>query len=188
MRTRALVPVAVAALALAGCGDHALVLRVDLLSYVDPALRTVAFGPIPAAPGGLATGEQVLVDDVTVNLVGGLEGVTEAEAVELTMAVIARDSTGSGTDTLRLYASDEATEPLATPPAVVQVLTLLPGVTDTVVTTVTADRRVAELFVQRRMRIGVTASARGPESGEPLVGSLELSALQAVVIAGRKTP
>jgi len=50
MRTRALIVIAAAALALTGCGDHHLVLKVDVLSYLDPALRAVAFGPVPGVP------------------------------------------------------------------------------------------------------------------------------------------
>jgi hypothetical protein len=188
MRTRTSILVAAAALVLAGCGDHNLVLRVDVLSYVDPALRSASFGPIPPAPGGLATGEQALVDDETINLVDGMSGVAEVEAVEITLAVIARDSTGAGVDTLRLYASDEDTEPLATVPVLEQVVTLSPGETDTVSVTVAGDRRVADLFVQRVMRISVTSSGRGPQSGDPLNGSVELNTLEAVVIAGRKAP
>lgn len=188
MRTRIGILVATAALVLAGCGDHNLVFRVDILSYIDPAMRSAWFGPIPPAPGGLATGEQALVDDETINLVDGLGGVAEVETVELTMAVIARDSTGSGVDTLRLYASDADTHPLATAPVLQQVVELRPGETDTVSVTVAGDRRLAELFVQRMLRISVTSSGRGPESGEALNGSVELSTLEAVVIAGRKAP
>jgi hypothetical protein len=102
--------------------------------------------------------------------------------------VIVRDSTGTGVDTLRFYASDEDTHPLETAPVLQRVVQLQPGVTDTVSVTVAGDRRLAELFVQRMMRISVTSSGRGPESGEALNGSVELNVLEAVVIAGRKAP
>jgi hypothetical protein len=186
MRKRAIILAAAAALALVGCGDHNLVLRVDVLSYLDPGMRSASFGPIPAMPGGLVTGEQALVDDETVNLVNGLSGVAEVEDVELTMSVITRDSTGAGVDTLRLYASDGDTHPFATEPVLQQVVTLSPGRTDTTSVTVSGNRRLADLFVQQRMRISVTSSGRGPESGDALNGSVELSKLEAVVIAGRK--
>jgi hypothetical protein len=186
MRTRIGILLATAALVLAGCGDHNLVLKVDILSYLDPELRSVAFGPIPATPGGLVTGEQAIVQDETINMLEGLNGVAEVEAVEITMTVIARDSTGSGVDTLRVYVSDDATAPLATQPIIEQVVTLTPGQTDTVSTTVSGDRRVADLFVQRSMRLSVTTSGRGPETGDALNGAVELSKLEAVVIAGRK--
>ncbi len=186
MRTRIGILLATVALLLAGCGDHHLVLRVDVLSYLDPGMRAASFGPIPPTPGGLATGEQALVDDEEINLLDGLSGVAEVQSVEITMTVIARDSTGSGVDTLRLYASGAETAPRSTPPVVQRVLTLSPGVTDTVSVTVAGDPRVEDLFVQRRMRLSVTSSGRGPESGDPLNGRIELSALEAVVIAGRK--
>ena len=188
MRTRSGILAALSVLLLAGCGDHNLVLRVDVLSYVDPVMRSAWFGPIPPAPGGLATGEQALVDDETINLVEGMSGVAEVQSVELTLGVIVRDSTGAGVDTLRLYASDEDTHPLETAPVLQQVVQLEPGVTDTVSVTVAGDRRLAELFVQRMMRISVSSSGRGPESGEALNGSVELNVLEAVVIAGRKAP
>jgi hypothetical protein len=63
---------------------------------------------------------------------------------------------------------------------------LAPGVTDTVDVTVPADSRVADLFVQRKMRLSVTTSLRGPESGDPLNGRVVLRTLEAIVIAGRK--
>jgi hypothetical protein len=186
MRARALVVTAVAALALAGCGAHNLVLKVDVLSYLDPALRAVAFGPVPAAPGGLASGEVPLVDDEAINLLGGLNGVAEVRTVSIALSAIVRDSTGTGSDTLRIYASDEDTPPRSTPPVVAVVVALVPGVTDTIDVTVPADARVADLFVQRRMRLSVTTSLRGPESGDPLNGRVVLRTLDAIVIAGRK--
>jgi hypothetical protein len=186
MRARAIMLVAAAALALVGCGDHNLVVRIDVLSYLDPAYRVAAFGPVPAAPGGLATGELALVDDQAVNLLEGLDGVAEVRSVSIGLSAIVRDSTGSGTDTLRVYASDETTAPRTTAPILTEVVTLVPGRTDTVEVTVPADARVADLFVRRKMRLGVTTSLRGPVSGDPLNGRLTLRTLDAIVIAGRK--
>jgi hypothetical protein len=186
MRTRALIVLAVAALALSGCGDHNLVLKVDVLSYLDPALRAVAFGPVPVAPGGLATGEQALVDDETINLLDGLNSVAEVHSVTIGLAAFAHDSTGSGSDTLRIYASDENTDPRSTPPVAELVVALTAGRDTTVDVTVPADSRVAELFVRRKMRLSVTTSLRGPESGDPLNGRVALRTLEAIVIAGRK--
>ena len=70
---RFLLPLAAAAL-LAGCGDRHLVLRVDVLSFIAPADRQTNFGPIPAVPGGVATGEVALVDNADVSLLQGLGG------------------------------------------------------------------------------------------------------------------
>jgi hypothetical protein len=188
MRTRTFLIVAATALALTGCGNHNLVMQVDILSYLDPAMRSIDIGPIPAATGGIASGEQALVDDASVNLLQGLSGVAEVHAVSIVMSAIVRDSTGSGVDTLRIYASDRETEPTDTEPIVEEVVTLSPGVTDTVNVTVAGDQRVADLFVQHGMRLTVTTSVRGPETGDALRGSVRLRALDAVVIAGRKIP
>jgi hypothetical protein len=186
MRTRALIVIAAAALALAGCGDHNLVLKVDVLSYLDPALRAVAFGPVPAMSPALVSGEQPLVDDEAIQLLEGLNSVADVQSISLVLSAFAHDSTGSGSDTLRIYASDEDTHPLATLPIVELVVNLVAGRDTTLDVTVPADTRVAELFVQRRMRLSVTTSLRGPESGDPLNGRVELRTIEAIVLAGRK--
>jgi hypothetical protein len=171
--------------ALAGCGDHALVLKVDILSYLDEAAATFPFGPIPAVPGGLATGEQTLVPDREVNLLEGLSDVADVQSVTFSVAAIVRDSTGSGEDTMRVYMSDAATAPRATPPVLVLPLVLVPGRTDTVAVATDGDARVRALFAQRRLRLEVTTSLRGPAGGADLNGSVRLDALDAVVVAKR---
>jgi len=186
MRTRHTILVAAAALALAGCGDRNLVVNVDVLSYVDPGYTSIAFGPLPPVPGGLATGEVPLVDGMTINLVDGLGSVAEVKSVTLFLTAVARDSTGSGTDTVRVYVSDESYNPLWTPPIIEQAVTLQPGRADTVQAVFPGDRRVADLFMGRTLKLSVTNAARGPASGDPLNGRIELRALNAVVIAGRK--
>jgi len=175
-----------AALALAGCGDRNLVLKVDVLSYLDPSLRAAAFGPVPAASPALVSGEQALVDDEAINLLESLNRVAEVHSVSIVLSAFAHDSTGSGSDTLRFYLSDQNTHPLATPPVVEVVVNLVAGRDTTLDLTVAADSRVAGLFVQPGMRLSVTTSLRGPESGDPLSGRVELRTIEAIVLAGRK--
>ncbi len=186
MRTRHVILAAAAALALAGCGDRNLVVNVDVLSYLDPADTIVEFGPLPPAPGGLASGEVPLVDGMTVNLVEGLSSVAEVRAVQFHLSAIARDSTGTGSDTLRVYLSDMNYNPLWTPPVIERAVVLQPGRTDTIQVDVAGDQRVADLFMGRSLKLSVTTSVRGPIAGDPLNGRLTLRALEAVVIAGRK--
>ena len=186
MRTRAFIVIAVAALALAGCGDHNLVLKVDVLSYLDSSLRTVDFGPVPAESPAHVSGEQALVDDAALQLLDGLDSAAEVRSVSIGLSAFTHDSTGSGSDTLRIYLSDENTHPLAWPPVVAVVVNLVAGQDTTVDVTVPVDSRVAGLFLQRRMRLSVTTSLRGPESGDPLNGRVELRTIEAIVIAGRK--
>jgi hypothetical protein len=172
-----------AAFALGGCGDRNLILRVDVLSYFTPSQTRFAFGPLP--PGAPVV-RVPLVNDESINLLEGLDGVSEVRDVAFTLEAVFRDSTGSGGDTLAVYMSDEDTDPYTTPPVVVKPVVLSPGVTDTVVITLSGDRRVAELFQGQRMRISVVNTIVPPASGPALNGRLRLTALDAVVVMVRK--
>ena len=183
MRVSALVT---AALLVAGCGDHDLVLNVDLLSFTRELQDPFVFPPVPPTPGGLATGEQALVDDQTVNLVEGLGDAVAIREVTIRLRSIATATSGTGTDTLRIYLSDANTAPRTTAAAIVQVLTFNAGVADTATTVLSGDPRVDGLFKGNTVRISVTTSFRGPSAGFPLAGSLAIDALDATVIAGRR--
>lgn len=183
MRTNRILLCTVLAALLAGCGDRSLILKVDVLSYMQPSQTRVAFGPIPPAPGGLSSGEIALIDDEHINLLTGIGDVVTIDAVTISMATVAVDSTGSGEDTLRVYLSDEATDPRSTTPVFFQTLVFQPGVTDTVRVTVDGDSRVAQLFAGKKVRLTATTSLHGPASGPALNGRLQLIALDAVVVA-----
>ncbi len=106
MRTRALILVAVAALALAGCGDHRLVLTVDVLSYLDESQTNVQIGALPA---GELPAPVPIVDDHTINLISGLSEVAEVRSVTLVLGGELTAASGSGSGRLRLYLSGEDT-------------------------------------------------------------------------------
>lgn len=171
---------------LAGCGDRRLVLKVDVLSFLDPAATQGSFGPIPAIPGGLVTGEQPLISDLQINLLNGVDDVASVQSVTFSLSAVFHDSTGSGADTMRVYMSDVATDPRTTPPVLTLPIALVPGQTDTVDVAVDGDSRVAALFLQPQVRMTVTTSLRGPASGPDLNGRFHIRALDAVVIAARK--
>jgi len=185
LRSRVLLA-AVGVILLVGCGDRNLVLKVDVLSYLDPQMTQVAVGPIPPTPGGFVSGEQeVLSQDI--NLVDGMSSVAEVQGISISMSAEVADSTGSGADTLRLYLSDPAVNPRSTAPVMVVPITLTPGVTDTVAVSVGGDTRVADLFTQKRLRLTMTTSFRGPSSGPDLNARLKMLSLEAVLVAGRKS-
>lgn len=171
---------------LAGCGDRNLVIAVDVLSYLDPTVTQFAFGPLPAVPGGIATGEIAVVKDVHINLVERPNDLTKVQSVSLQFGAEVRDSTGSGADTLRLYLSDNATDPLTTPAVATLPVALVAGQVDTVNVSVSGDQRLADLFNGNSLRMSATNSARGPASGADLNGRLKFTKITATVIAGRK--
>jgi len=183
VRAQRLILCTLLATLLAGCGDRNLILKVDVLSYMQPSQTRVAFGPIPAVPGGFSTGEVALIDDQHINLLAGMGDVVSIDAVTLSLAAMSQDSTGSGADTLRVYLSDEATDPRTTIPVISQAIVFQPGVTDTTRVTVDGDSRVTQLFAGKKVRLTATTSLRGPASGPALNGRLQLIALDAVVVA-----
>jgi len=189
MRMRSFVlPLALAALAplLAGCGGHNVIVRVDILSFMDPSTRQKSFGPVLAAPGGLATGETPLLDE-SFNLVQGLSDAVNIQSVSVDVGGTVNTFTGSGEDTVRVYLSDPATDPLTTPPVIVQTLALTAGSVTPLTATLSDDPRVNRLFSQRQIRVGVTFSLRGPSSGAALTGQFQLTRLVGIIVAGQKT-
>jgi hypothetical protein len=186
MAARRIALVAASVLALAGCGDRQLVLHVDVMSWVDPASVSGSFGPVPVVPGGLASGEQTLLDGLEIPLVDGIGQVASVDLVTFRVSAVVQDSTGSGADTLRMYLSDPSTDPRTTSPVLTLPVTLSPGVTDTVTATADGDARVAQLFVDGRLKLTLTTSVRGPESGDPLNGRFRVNAVDATVIASRR--
>jgi hypothetical protein len=186
MRMRRIVLLAAAAGVLAGCGGKNLVLKVDVLSFASPASRQVDFGSIPAIPGGFATGEIAMVDDQHVSLLQGLSDAAVIKSVTLSFAALAIDYDGAGQDTVRIYMSDEQTDPRTTAPVLSQAISLTPGQTDTLSAVIGDDPRVIALFKEKALRLSVTTSLRGPSSGNDLSGQLRFTAIDAVVVAGQK--
>ena len=188
MRMRSiLLPAALAALVLllAGCGGHNVIVKVDILSFMDPASRQQSFGPVPAVPGGLATGETPLLDQ-NFNLVQGLSDAVNIQSVSVDVGGTVNTMTGSGEDTVRVYLSDPATNPLTTPPVIVQTLALTAGSVTPLTATLADDPRVNALFSSRQIRVAVTFSLRGPSSGAALTGQLSLTKLLGIIVAGQK--
>jgi hypothetical protein len=187
MRARNLIPLAaLGAVLLTGCGDRNLVLNVDVLSYLDPAVTQFAFGPLPAVPGGLTTGEVAIIQDVRINLIQRPNDLAKVQSVTLSFSAQVKDSTGAGADTLRLYMADDNTDPLTTIPVVVLPVALVDGQSDTVHVDVGGDQRLIDLFNGNTVRLSATNSVRGPSSGPDLNGRLKFTEIRATVIAGRK--
>ena len=177
---------AVALLALPACGQRNVVLNVDVLSYLDASQTEFTFGPVPAFPGGISTGEQSVVPEADINLVGNLADITDIHTVSLRIAVASESYSGDGADTLRFYLSEPGTDPRTTPVVMMMPLTLTASVADTTVTEITGDERVLGLFSGQAMKLAVTASLRGPSNGDALSGRVTITGIDATVIAGRK--
>ena len=155
MKRALLALLAVALLGAAGCGDHQLILTVDILSFLTPAETSGHYGPIP---GGVT--DSLTIAARGIDLLPGINDITSVTDVKITAAAEFANQTGAGTATVKVFVSPEGTDPFTadTTPIVLPV-TLAPATTDTV--SVTFD------------------SAPGPA----LAGDFRLVTLSAVVTA-----
>lgn len=193
--------VAFAALCLAGCGSHSLTLNVDVHSFLSPTDTETAIMPhLPPTPApGVWVSENIfppLVDDKHIQLVTGAGDVANVRSVTFRVAVEAADSSGAGSDTLRIYLSGPGQPPRPGAPVLVVPLDFAPPVApasatiDTVQITIDQPEAVARLFTGNEIRVSVTNSVRGPV-GVPgvdpdLSGRIRLIQLDATVVADRK--
>lgn len=186
MKTRAILLLLALSL-LAGCGDRRLVINIDVLSYVAPADRGQSFGPIPAVPpDGAVVPESPLVNDQEVQLLEGLTGLATVQAVTISANLFHQSTSGTGSDTLRLYLSPADVPSLTTSPVFERAFVFTPGVAESTQVEVSGDARVVDLFNSRKFRFSVTTSLRGPSTGPALSGRVEIHALHCVVVSSRK--
>ena len=148
---------------LSGCGDHSLILNVDILSFLSSSETSGHYGPIP---GGVT--DSVTIVSRSLDLLPGVNDITNVTDVRITA---------------RIYVSAAGTDPFtADTTRVVLPVTLAPGVTDTVSVTVAGDTELAGLFLGDEAELGIRiAFAAAP--GGPLEGDFRLVTLQAVVTA-----
>lgn len=168
----------VAGVVAAGCGDHQLILHVDILSFLSPSETSGHYGPIP---GGVR--DSVTIVSRSLDLLPGINDITSVTDVQVTAAAEFANQTGSGTATVKVYVSPAGTDPFTadTTPIVVPI-TLAPATTDTASVTIAGDRELAGLFLGDKAQLGIRVtfdSAPGPA----LEGDFRLITLSAVVTA-----
>jgi hypothetical protein len=179
MRTRALVIVAAAALALAGCGKHNLVLKVDVLSYLDPAQRTFTVATVPA----VGVEGEIPVLDMPINLVEGLDEVAEVKSVTLALAGGVSVSAGAGSARLKLYLSEPGTT--SSTPVMDVPLAFSAGSPAVIDATTDGGAEVARLFTQKSLQLRVVLENVNITSTVSDM-TVTIGKLDAIVISGRK--
>jgi len=178
---RALVRAALAsavALVAAGCGDHSLIVRADLLSFLTPAEQEAHYGPIPA---GLSDSTEV-VQSRRLNLLPGLDDVTTVTDVQVEVGAILTNLTGTGSGRIAVHISPAGTDPFVvdTTP-VIGTFAVDGAMSDTVETVVVGDSDLEELFTSKEAQIGIRVVLNSEAGGDPLEGDLRLTTLRAVV-------
>jgi hypothetical protein len=170
------------ALASGGCGDRSLVLTVNLLSFLDPAQRTQAYGPLPP---NIAV-QNVDVASQEVNLLEGLGDAVDVESASLRLGVRFANETGSATGSLRVYiAPADSADPYSVPPIADVPVTLTPGDTTHVATEVASSPALAAALTQSRAKVAVRLSVDTTGSPAVLQGVETIEELVAIVVTKR---
>ena len=189
MRTRAFIVIAVAALALAGCGNRNLVLKVDVLSYLEAAQKSFN---VPVVPAVGVVGEIPIIESMPISLIEGLDETAKVKSVTLSLGAGVTVASGSGSAHFKLYLSDEDTVPLTTTPVINALVTFsagAPGIVDATFPDADVDPgeqlRVAELFTHKNLRLAVVLDQVNITSTVTDM-TVTITKLDAIVIAGRK--
>ncbi|HEY7729116.1 MAG TPA: hypothetical protein VID50_11770 [Candidatus Eisenbacteria bacterium] len=181
-RTAVLLPLLAAWLAFPGCGDRSLMLTVNLLSFLDPADRTEAYGPIP--PGVAVSNLDVASQEV--NLLEGLGDAVDVASASLRIGVRFENQTGSASGSLRVYiAPGDSADPYSVPPLADVPVTLAPSDTAHVATEIASSPALAAALTQSRAKVAVRISFDTTGSLAPLQGSETIEELLAIVVTKR---
>ena len=137
-------------LMLSGCGDRSLILTVDVLSFLSPSDVSQSY----SIPGGFPA-DTVDVASETVNLLPGIEDVTEVASATLKIGASFDNQTGSASGILLIYiASADSTDPFTTTPIASLPVALTPGNVTNVSTEVTSIE-LAQAMVHESARVGI---------------------------------
>ena len=170
----------IAAAALAGCGDKNLILRVDLLSFLSPSEKQAHYGPIPPS----ISDSFAVVSSRRLNLLPGLENVTQVTDVQLEVGAVVNNLTGSGTGRIALYLSPDGTDPFVTDTTpIIGTFAVNGAMSDTIETITVGDTALAALFTAKQAQMGIRVVLNSGVGVQPLEGDVVLTRLRAVVTA-----
>jgi len=166
-------------LMLSGCGDRSLILTVDVLSFLSPSDVSQSY----SIPGGFPA-DTVDVASETVNLLPGIEDVTEVASATLKIGASFDNQTGSASGFLLIYiASADSTDPFTTTPIASLPFSLTPG-NVTNVSTEVSSAALAQAMVHESARVGVriTFDSTATPLLQFVAGTETITQLLAVVI------
>lgn len=164
-----------AALVFVGCADGRVIATVDVLSFIDPAARQVAYGPIP---GGTSGTVQSPVQSF--EILEGVGGSTVLDSVRVSGDADIENLTGGGTFIIRVF-FDSMPTPYSGTPAIVVNGNVSPGQT----TVVTFDEELGPAaraaFEKPQVFMGVEAEFQSTDL--PLTTTLEGTVIVRALLA-----
>ena len=174
---RRLIPIALLLPLLVGCGNRNLILTVDILSFMDPSTRNVAYGPIPS---GFPNDTLEVFSD-SLNLLQGVGDVTRVASASLDIAASFDNTSGAATGDMLIYfaAADSAT-PFTTTPIADVPFQLLDGQITNVSTHVDTSPALAEVLTHDRALVGLRLILNG--TSFPIQGTETLTKFTATLV------
>jgi len=166
-------------LLLGGCGDRSLILTVDVLTFLSPSDVSQSY----SIPGGFPA-DTLDVASESVNLLPGVEDVTEVVSATLKIGASFDNQTGTASGVLLIYiASADSTDPFTTTPIASIPVPLTPNNVTNVSTEVTSVA-LAEALVHDSARVGVriTFDTTATPPLQFVTGTETITQLLAVVI------
>jgi hypothetical protein len=166
-------------LLLSGCGDRSLILTVDVLSFLSPSDVTQAY----SVPGGLPSTTMDVASE-GVNLLPGVEDVTDVVSATLKIGASFDNQTGTASGVLLIYiAAADSTDPFTTTPIANLPFSLTPG-NVTNVSTEVSSVALAQALVHESARVGVriTFDSTATPPLQFVAGTETITQLLAVVI------
>lgn len=153
------------ALLLVACADGRVIVTVDVVSFIDPADREVAYGPIPGGTTGT-----VRSPVQSFEILEGVGGSTILDSVRVSGSADVDNATGSGTFVVRIYFDTLAT-PYSGPPAIVVNGAVSPGQSTVISFDEELSPTARQAFTRPQVFVGVEADF---QSTDPLpITSLE---------------
>jgi len=137
-------------LLLSGCGDRSLILTVDVLSFLSPSDVSQGY----SVPGGMPSTTMDVASE-SVNLLPGVEDVTEVASATLKIGASFDNQTGTASGTLLIYiATADSTDPFTTTPIASLPVSITPG-NVTNVSTEVSSLELAQAMVHESARVGI---------------------------------
>lgn len=166
-------------LLIAGCGDRSLILTVDVLSFLDPADVSQGY----SVPGGMPTSTMDVASE-SVNLLPGVEDVTEIASATLNLAASFDNQTGDASGTLFVYiTSADSADPYSAPPIASVPVALTPNNVTNVSTEITSAALAAALVQESaQVAVRITFDSTSTPPLQFVAGTETLTQILATVI------
>lgn len=167
---------------LLACGTTAVMIRMDILSFLSDDSLITDYGVDPPIPG---TGPTVTIRSPVeiIPLPDDLQSITEIRSVEISTIIAFRNDTGEANLTYEIFFHEEETGIFSTPAVVDRTLNLTADSDITHETVIDGDDRILSLFNGNEIAIAAEVVVVPGGGSENISGQVELIDFTVVILA-----